>query len=757
LPSSSIIAVLCLLLCGPGTPENAGWSTIGPGGGGWHTTLTIVNDPKHTLYAGVDVGGIYKSSDHGLNWTLKNNGLSTYYVEDIAYDPSAPSQLYAATRGGIFKSVNGGDSWVSKRDGFPAEQEFNFSAPVSDILVDPNHPDIIYAGIGVPRAGYQLDSYYWQTAGIKGAIYKSIDAGEHWSLIRNTGIDPTAMIYSLAIDTSHSNILYAATSTGIYKSTSAGATWSARNTGLPGNRTMQIRVNPDNSDILYTTLWAEPGSLSWNGGVYKSIDGSDNWLAKNTGLEQTMGAIEGLTSNYPALVIDSSHPDTLYVGNNAWDPRPGVFKTTDGGEHWAWVSRAEPPEQNLDPGWIYQHSVAVKTMAIDPADPAQLYFGTSTKLLKTVDSGNNWVQTYSNQRGENTWQGHGLETTVVQEIVVDPKNPSRIYAGYWDMGFLKSTDGGISFKRTFENMEYSSNTFSIIIDPADSSIIYAATGWWEENKGQVVKSTDFGDTWTALKQGLPDATIWSMAMDGSSPENARILYAASYDNGIYKSIDGGQNWFAVNAGLGVGGNLQLRKIQIDPSNPTTLYAGIEAKLIESENTSSTLQGGLFKSTNGGANWLRIDGSMPQLSVWDIEVDPDDSDIIYTAVSSEYDHSLEQEFFGGVYKSSDGGQSWAKKNTGFGSDSNLNISAITINPANHAIIYATSTDSPFHDNSSGRGIFKSSDAGSHWESISDASKILDFSAITVDPSHPTRLYAGSGGNGILKYTDSSASP
>ncbi len=734
-------------------PPQVSWSSAGPGGGGWLSAITVIPDATNTVYVGCDVGGIYKSTDHGQTWKIKNKGISMYYVQDIAYDQTNSNTLYAATRGGIYKSTNGGDDWVLKRfdtPETPPESQFTFSTPVSDIEVDPSNPGTLYAGIGITRSAYVLDSYHWQTAGIKGAIYKSTNYGESWALIRN-GIDSDSMIYSLAIDPGNSNILYAATSTGVYKSSNAGVTWLPKNTDLPHQRTMALAINPQNSNILYVTLWAEPGISPWKGGIYKSVDGGDSWDVKNSGLPKISKNVEGLTSNYPVLVIDKSNPQILYLGNNSWTPDPGVYKTTDGGNNWAWVSRLDSDDNNVNTGWIHEGAV-VKTLAIDPNNLARLYFGTSTDLITTDNAGLSWYQTYTEEKAGGYWKGHGFETTVVADIVVDPENSNTIYAGYWDMGFLKSIDGGASFKRTSDGLTYGSNTFAIILDPDNSSIIYAANGLWEENKGAVYKSTNSGEDWVLLGSGLPDAQIWSIALDKDSPIGSRILYATSYDNGVYKTTDGGQNWFPVNNGLGINSNLQVKKILIDPNHSNVLYAGIEAKQIESGNTNSTIQGGLFKSTNGGELWTRIDSSLPQINVWDIAIDPSNSQNIYTAVKAAYDHSQQNDFLGGVYKSTDGGTTWTNEKTGFGDENNLNISSVTIDPTQTNTLYATTTDAPFHDRSAGRGIFRSTDAGKNWLRVSNESNIQDFETITIDPLNPFVLYAGSSGNGILKGID-----
>ncbi len=735
------------------TSQAQSWENIGPGGGGWITAMTVVNDAQHTVYVGCDVGGIYKSTDHGQTWTIKDEGLSIYFMHDIEYDRTNPEILYLASRGGVFKSIDGGDHWEAKRNGMPPIEDFSFSTPMSDIAIDPFDHNTIFAAVGVPNSGYDLDSYHWQSSGVKGTIYKSTDAADTWTAIYNTGIPIEAMIYSLAIDPTNSNIMYAATSEGVYKSTDAGANWTLKNTNIPHGLTMRILINPSNTDILYVTIWALPGSPIWQGGIYKSTNGGNTWAAINNGLPQVMGSTSGFTTNYPNLLMDEQNPETLYIGNIPYTPDPGVYKTTDGGANWTWVSRAEPPNQNISLGWISedQASAAPMAMAIDQQDPNRLYFGTSMHLFTTDNAGDTWTYAYTNDMGNGYWQGNGFETTVCQAITVDPSNPDNVYFGYWDIGFLKSTDGGSTFKRSVTGMTYPNNVFDIIVDPANPAILYAAGGWWEDNYGEVYKSTNYGESWTPLNNGIVDAQIWSIALDENSPVNSRTLYATSYENGIFKTTDGGQSWFSVSNGLGTNGNLQMRKITIDPNNSNILYAGLENKTIEIGDNLSTVQGGVYKSVDAGVNWTRIDNSAPQLSVWDIEVDPNNSSIVYTAVDAEYDHTLQEDFLGGVYKSTDGGSTWQLLNNGFGNPENLIVTAIDIDPTDSNILYATTSDSPFHDDSSGRGIFKSTDGGNSWQAMNNGLGVLYYDAITIDPNNPSTLFAGSGGNGAYKWT------
>lgn len=744
-----VILTLCLLHLNVSNGQGR-WSVIGPGGGGWIPAITVLPDAQHTVLVACDVGGIYKSTNRGGNWSIMDSGLTDYFIQEITYDPKDPDLLYLAGRGGVFKSTDGGAHWVNKRNGFPEQADFNYSAPINTVVVDPIHTNIVYAGVGVSKAGYDFNPYHWNTSGIKGTVFKSMDFGESWTPLWNNGIDTSAMIYDLAIDPSSPNTLYAATDSGLYKSVDAAISWLPINAGLPGSKAMRLAINPITPSELYVTLWAEPGSSQWEGGIYKSTNGGGLWTAMNEGLPQMMGNESGFTCNYPNIIINPRHPEILYTGNVPWTPDPGVYKSVDGGAHWEWVSRPDPPDKNVNQGWITEHGVTVMSLAIDPQDGDQLYFGTSTHVIASSNAGATWEQKYSKPVGNGYWKSNGMETTVVQTIAIDQQDPKRLYAGYWDIGFFKSIDGGQSFKKSTQGMVYDANTFDVVIDPQSSATLYAASGWWETNEGELYKSTDYGETWQSLSDGLPNAQIWSIALDANSPMTQRTLYAACYDYGIYKSIDGGRHWVPSNHGLGVKGNLQIRKIVIDPSDSQTLYAGFESKFIEAPPSDRTIQGGLFKSSDGGANWKRIDGALPQLNVWDILIASPDGQTIYTAVSEGYDHSLKEEFPGGVYKSTDGGTTWMRMSEGMGDSYNLNVTALTMDPLHPDTLFATTSDDSYHDNDSGRGIFKTTNGGSTWSSMNEGLGVLYLSDIVFNTSGNPRLYAGSDGNGLLQY-------
>lgn len=737
------------------------WSSIGPSGGGCLNKILVVNKGKEkAIYVGCDIGGIYKSTNDGAHWDIINNGLTNYDVADIICDPQSAETLYIGTYGGVFKSINGGESWVEKRKGFPAKEKYFLTAPISSIIIDPQHPNVIYASVGIKR-DYAQNSSNWNNVKQKGAIYKSTNYGESWSLIRNTGISTKAMIFSLAIDPSNSSILYAGTDCGFYKSTDAGGSWISKNNGLPHKHTAQIAIDPINSNVLYLTIWTTQKAHPWQGGVYKSTDAGETWIEKNNGLNKELGNPGNYnpTSNYMNIIINPDNPQILYVTNLGRFNEPGIFKTTDAADHWNRVTRHEKPNINVDCGWINFFdwlTISSECIALDPFFPNHIYFGTSAIICKTVDAGENWTQIYTDPTGLGYWKGRGLETTCVLDIAIDPIHSNNIYIGYADIGFLKSVDGGVSFKRSVSGVGYDHACLAIAIDPESPNIIYAAFGESERtSQGGVYKSMDWGEHWQSINNGLARASTKSLVIDPKSDPDSRILYAGTWGYGVYKTTDGGKSWIPVNNGLeggeGIEDGLRIRKIIIHPIHSNILYAVLSrwAGMVGGE-WKDLAKGGIFKSIDGGNNWEKIDTLQPQPNVFDLVINPDNPDILYSAVEDYWDENQEKRYPAGVFKSTDGGNTWELTKKGLGDYPSFN--SIAINPLDTNVLYVTTLGNTGHDLDTGRGVYRSANAGATWTQINEGLGVLSLNNIVVDPANPRRLYLGTVGNGIFTAID-----
>jgi RHS repeat-associated protein len=213
--------------------------------------------------------------------------------------------------------------------------------------------------------------------------------------------------------------------------------------------------------------------------------------------------------------------------------------------------------------------------------------------------------------------------------------------------------------------------------------------------------------------GPSGSYVFALAID---PIDPNIVYTGTGSAGVYKSIDGGTNWNAANAGLG---NTGVNTIAIDPTEPNIVYAG-------------TRIGGIYKSIDGGTSWNAINSGLAYLFVSSLVVDPSDSNIVYASAYND---------FGGwsVYKTTNSGASWNAINTGLSSA----VGPLAIDPANPNILYA------------GTGVgtmYKTINGGVSWNVVNTGFNIRYLYSLAIDPINPSTVYAGYYLSGIYKTTN-----
>ncbi len=221
------------------------------------------------------------------------------------------------------------------------------------------------------------------------------------------------------------------------------------------------------------------------------------------------------------------------------------------------------------------------------------------------------------------------------------------------------------------------------------------------------------------------------------PVNPDILYAATADIGVFKSTNGGANWSLLKNGLPTT-YYDARALVIDPLNPNTLYL-------------ATNRNGIFKSVNGGETWTPANAGLPNtyLGVISLAIDPENPNVLYSGIN-----------FGGIYKSTNGGGSWNPVNFGLPtyldySDPPIyyypSINAIAIDPSNTNILYAGAVGGD-------GGLFQSTDGGASWNQLTVLPLGIDawVNALAVYPPNPNTIYVLTYNDGPYKSTDGGAS-
>jgi CARDB len=296
-------------------------SVAGLAAGDTMTCTQRVAVPSHllpgayALTAIADAGNQVVESDETNNARVADTGpltLSGPYWQSVgpyggdvtamAIDPTAPTTLYAGTRGGVFKSTDGGASWAPMNVGLS-------HLGIAALAINPTTPTTLYAGT------------------LNGGVFMSSDGAANWAPM-NTGLSDL-IIYTLAIDSTTPSILYAGTSrSGVFKSTDGGASWAPMNAGLLNLNVVALAIDPTTP----TTLYAGTG-----GGVFESTDGAVSWAPMNVGLSN---------QNVSTLAIDPTTPTTLYAGTQR-----GVFKSADGAASWVPINAGLSNHWTVPSSW----------------------------------------------------------------------------------------------------------------------------------------------------------------------------------------------------------------------------------------------------------------------------------------------------------------------------------------------------------------------------------------------------------------------
>jgi len=531
-------------------------------------------------------------------------------------------------------------------------------------------------------------------------FYTSASSGE-WELLTK-GFD-TGTIYSIAIDPKNPKIVYAGSwGSGIYKSIDGGNNWFKPYEGTPFVDVNNLLIDPNNTDIIYASTFGK--------GLQKSLDGGKNW-----------GVLKDGTGGF--LAMDYTNNKVLYFGAQGGN----IYKTEDAGISWKLIKSIEGAGRT--------------SVAVDPKNPSILYAGVEyVGFFKSIDGGVNW-----------NLQNSGITNVRILSLAVDPVNSQNIYIGTIDYGIesggiFKSTNGGTNWTRVFNN----GGIWSIAINPKNTNIVYGAL-----NCCGILKSTNSGFTWEKIDS--PDIFILGRTI-AINPVDTNILFAGSWGGGVHKSVDGGKSWVESSFGMN---DVQTEYFAINPKDDS-VYILVEEKGIfktsnggqswEKKNGSidyyhwgrifidpiapNTLYAlrwccGIFKTTNGGESWTNLSSKWDNNKVCDLAIDPNNHLVLYTGI---YEIWNPNGTYLGVLKSEDSGLTW--RSIGL---KNYEITEIEIDPVSKFIYVGTT-----------KGLFRSEDQGKTWK---DLNLPYNIYSIAIDTKNsPNVIYVGTDGNGGFKTTD-----
>lgn len=297
---------------------------------------------------------------------------------------------------------------------------------------------------------------------------------------------------------------------------------------------------------------------------------------------------------------------------------------------------------------------------------------------------------------------------------------------------LESALSGFSF-RSVGPAFMSGRIADIAIDPTNENVWYVAVG-----SGGTWKTTNAGTTWTPLTD---DESFYSTGCITLDPNNSSVVWLGTGENvggrhvgighGIYRSADGGSSW----QDMGLKKSEHISKIIVHPNDSNTIWVASQGPL-----WSSGGERGLYKSTDGGKNWVNKLSINKWTGVTDLVIDPTNPDILYLA-SWQRHRNVAAHMGGGpgtsLYKSVDGGETWVKIDNGLPS-SNMGKIGLAISPMNPKILYAAIE----LDRRKG-AVYRSSDSGGSWTKMSDTvsggTGPHYYQELVASPHHFDRIY------------------
>jgi len=363
-----------------------------------------------------------------------------------AYEEDPRILYVGAASGGLWKSTNGGTKFKPVFD--------KYTQSIGAIAIDQNHPDTVWVGTGEP--------WTRNSVSIGDGIYKTTDGGENW---KNIGIENT-------------------------------------------ERIGRIVVHPENSDVVYVAALGHLWNANEERGVYKTTDGGKTW-EKVLYVDENTGCAD--------ITMDPEDPDILYAGmwdfrRKAWTfrsggPGSGLYKTTDGGNNWKRLTK-DLPEKTLG-------RIAVDVSPVDPNIVYALIESDSSALYRSEDKGGSWTKV-------NTTIPIKERPFYFSYILADPVDTNRVYKPSFNLH--ASDNKGKNFRVAYvAGGNVHPDMHALWVSTKNNNLLYLGTD------GGVYVSRDRGSSWNPLRN-LPVSQFYHVAVDMEKPYN---VYGGLQDNGSW--------------------------------------------------------------------------------------------------------------------------------------------------------------------------------------------------------------------------------
>jgi len=678
-------------LIGPSAPSGRVWQVVG-----------VPGQPK-TFLACTAEGGVWRTTNNGTTITPIFDETNGAACGAVAVAPSNPHHIWVGSGEpagrqsnglgyGVWKSTNGGRTW--QHVGLERTEQ------IAAVVIDPRDPEVVYVG---------AMGHLWGTNPERG-VFKTTDGGRTWQ--RVLFIDDMTGCIDLQLDPHDPDVLFASTwqrlrsggaemresgpGSGIYKSIDAGAHWTRLTSGLPAEPLSKVTLalaRRTRGRVFAYVLSGEPrrgGRTSDAGGIFRSDDGGASWRRVSPKLASR--------TYYTHITIDPNDDDRLWIldlelwrsgdGGATWarhnmrhvhddlhslwiDPSDsnhfvlagdgGVNVSNDGGGSWfqtvmplgqfyevavddqepyfvyggmqdtaSWAgpSRTYDNEGITDHDWIKLRSVG-DGMAIqpDPRDPRIIYLAQNGGNLARLDL-RTWTRTELQPTNETVGDPtlRPFRWDWSPPFILDSRNPDVLYVGAnyvfrCEQASCRAISPDLTalqdrpYPAVGERYYSYGALFSLAQSPVDPTVLWAGA-----DDGPIHVSRDDGATWARVDERLPQGSFRQGFVSKIEPSRtaagmAYVSFDLHYHDDprpyLFKTTDFGASWVDITNDLPAWGSTYV--IREDPHNPRVLYVGTES--------------GLFVSIDDGAHWVRWRGNLPQTAVRSLVVHPRDRDLV----------------------------------------------------------------------------------------------------------------------------------
>ena len=687
-PSSSSASGPAWTSVGPAPIPNGQTFSVQQAVSGRVTAIAIHPTNPDIAYVAAAQGGVYRTLDGGASWTPIFDNAQTLAVGAIGISPSQPSTIYVGTGEGNFScdsyfgvgvyridNADGSNPTLSGPFASDGTNDVLTGRSIAKVLVHPTNPDIIFIGVTNGIGGLGCDA---GTSTSSRGLYRSMNATSANATFQKVTLNTAGGITNRSVtdmefEPGNPNTMLATVvgfSTvndgGVYRSTNALApTPTFTQTLSAGTTTATARVELAVNKIgNAVTVYAATSDS--NGTVKRSLDGGQTWSAAFTNATGFCGT--QCTYDMP-IAVDPTDANVLYIGGNADGAATAILKKSTN------ATAATPTFTKVQTG-LHADSHAIE---IDPSNHNTVWFGNDGGVWRSANGGGLWTSMNTT----------GFNATQFQSLALHPIDPNYLIGGSQDNGTERQrTDG------TWTRTDFGDGGYALIDQSATNTTTVRQYHTYFNQAGSLMafgtttSSTAF-ENWTLLGCGgtangisCSDTAVLFYAPMALGPGTPNTLYYAS--DKLYRSANSGTTMTAVSQTFASG--VAVSAIGISPQNDSVRIVGLR-------------NGKVFRTMTGANPMNDVTGTIPARYVSRAVIDPNNVNTAYVTLTTYFGNATSH-----VYKTTNlnaATPTWTGIDGGQIPD--VPVNGFAVDPASSATLYA-GTDI---------GVYRSTDGGATW--------------------------------------------